>query len=161
MPLTSALCPKAAKPEHITKTSGSGTDYILPHAPEAWGQHQGPQAVITWPAVASWATVVCSEGPIQEVNLSSSRVSITAQSQGYPKSRRQVQGMGLSLCLNKLQAVIYHPTNPTGQDGLLISASFSLIYYHHHAPSSTSLHSTRATLFFSVFPNSPSHICSL
>lgn len=76
------------------------------------GQQHGPQSPI-WPPVASGTTVVLQGGPVQQVNLSFSQASILAQGQGDPEAQQQV--LGLSLCLDKLQAALLHPTDSTGQ----------------------------------------------
>lgn len=95
--------------------------------------------------------------PSPEKNPSSSLASFVTQSQGSPKILSQVRG--LNLYLLKLQAVVHYSANPTGltmtacrPQSTLLPVTFltSLVLFL----------SLARTLLPSIFPTSPSHICS-
>lgn len=119
MPLTSSWPPEAAKSEDISTALGSGANYLSQH---------GSQASLK-PRATAWTTdtnmsfggiadmVVLQGGAIQKENLSV--CGIIAQSQCDPVARWQV--LALCLTLHKLQAVVYHSIDPTGQGRVHLS----------------------------------------
>lgn len=128
----------------------------------------GSQASL-WPGAAAWITYtnmafggIAGHGgslrPSPEKNPSSSLASFVTQSQGSPKTSSQVRG--LNPYLLKLQAVVHYSAIPTGLTMTACRPQSTLLPVTFLTSSVLFLSLAHTLLPSSIFPTSPSHICS-